>query len=766
MINTLNKNKNEYYIKKRLFKMTLFILIIILSLIIFSSISINILRKINKESHINSVHSLMNEYKLNLDKQFNTDLETLTSLSYFLNNDDSMNFDNFINAFKHYSDNDYFIRMSYYIPSNDYLSIISTYNSRYDKKISDLKPELKNTIEKAANGVNSISEAYLDPDINDTIISYAVPIFNSSKEVVGVLSASRYLESFTKILNTPTLFNYKLNIDWLTSNGDFISWSEESLIEEKFDNIYNEDYISNEDKVLIKDNMRSSNYFESKLTYKNKNYDLFFSPLEFNNWYLVYLDKMNIFDASISKLLSFINIITILIVLIILLLLAYILLYIKKSNKELITLAYHDKLTGAYNFDKFSSKAIELLSSNNKQYSLVTLNIRHFQFINKILDVEKADFLLISISNIIKDNIHSDEVYCRYNADQFYLLLHSTNKDNLLDRVSHIIDSIIDFTTNKINMNYPFSLYSGIAIHDESLLSDNNPVETLKTLLYRGEFTQKHITEEYESSIVLYDENMHKAKLLYKSIEMNMISALENKEFKLFLQPKVNFKTNKVASAEALVRWIKDDGSMIFPDEFIPVFEQNGFCTKLDIYMVEKACEKIRSWIDSGKKPIPISVNQTKLLFYQSDYIETLKSIINKYNIPKNSIVLEFTESLATENIDDLNKTLSKLKELGFVISLDDFGSGYSSLNILSSLNIDEVKFDRVFLKNDPNNDKYKCTIINLLNLAKDLSLSTVMEGVETTADEAFLKEIGCDYGQGYLYSKPISSDEFDSKYM
>lgn len=765
MINNLNKK--EINVKKRLFKMTLFILIIIMSLFIFSSVSINLLRKINKQFHVDNIHSLMNEYKLNIDNQLNSDIEKLISLSYFLNNDDSINIDNFVNSLKDYSNNGDFVRISYYLLSNDYMSVISSNNDHYNKNIADLRIELKNLIQDCyTNKVPTISEVYFDYEFNDYFISYSVPIFNSSNEIVGVLSASRFLDVFFNILDSPTIFNKKLNIDWINSNGEFISWSKESLLDTKLSTIYDSNHVSDNEQLNIKNNIENNAYFQSSLSYKNKDYDLFFIPLKFNNWYLIYLDKLAVFDKPVSKLLDSINLFTALIVITILILLASILLYIKNNNKELMLLAYSDKLTGAYNFEKFSSSAVELLSLNDKQYSFVTLNIRHFQFINTILGTENADLLLIYISEVLNKSIHSDEVYCRYNADQFYLLLHATNKDELLNRVSKIVNDIIEYINNKINMNYPLSLYSGIAIHDETFINDSNALEVFNTLIYRAEFTQKHIEEEYESSIVLYDENMHKAKLLYKSIEMDMLSALENEEFKLFLQPKMDFKTNIITSAEALVRWIKDDGSVIYPDEFIPVFEKNGFCTKLDIYMLEKAFQKIRSWIDNGKKPIPISVNQTKLLFYQADYIDTLSTFVNKYNIPKKMIVLEFTESLATDNIDDLNKTLSKLKELGFVISLDDFGSGYSSLNILSSLNIDEVKFDRVFLQKNSDNDKYKSTIMNLVNLSKDLSLSTVMEGVESKEDELFLKEIGCNYGQGYFYSKPISSDEFDEKFI
>ena len=156
-----------------------------------------------------------------------------------------------------------------------------------------------------------------------------------------------------------------------------------------------------------------------------------------------------------------------------------------------------------------------------------------------------------------------------------------------------------------------------------------------------------------------------------------MKQALEQEEFKMYLQPKIDLETNHIIGAEALVRWIRADGTVIYPDQFIPTFERNGFCSELDLYMVEQACKQLRKWLDAGKEPIQISVNQSKLLFYQSDYIERLCEITNRYQIPPAQITLEILEGLAAKNIDELNKTINKLHQIGFHISLDDFGSGY-----------------------------------------------------------------------------------------
>ena len=247
-----------------------------------------------------------------------------------------------------------------------------------------------------------------------------------------------------------------------------------------------------------------------------------------------------------------------------------------------------------------------------------------------------------------------------------------------------------------------------------------------------------------------------------------MHQALEKQEFRLFLQPKFDLNTNRLAGAEALVRWITEEGRMIFPNQFIPLFEENGFCVQLDFYMVEQACRQIRQWLNAGITPIPISINQSKRLFYETDYIENLRSLTEKYEIPATLITLEILEGLAMENVEELNQKIGKLQELGFRVSMDDFGSGYSSLNTLGNLNIDELKLDQGFLFAiaGGQGERFKLIMEKVVSLTKSLHISTVVEGVETEADEALIKSLGCDLGQGYYYSRPISAVEFNKKYM
>ena len=231
----------------------------------------------------------------------------------------------------------------------------------------------------------------------------------------------------------------------------------------------------------------------------------------------------------------------------------------------------------------------------------------------------------------------------------------------------------------------------------------------------------------------------------------------------------MNLADDSLVGAEALVRWQKPDGSYRYPDEFIPLFEENGFCIKLDLYMVERVCEQIRFWMDAGLKPIPVSVNQSKLLFADRNYPNTLEQIVTRYGVPPALIILEMLESIAANDLEQINSQIEALHGKGFRVSMDDFGSGYSSLNMLYQIKIDELKLDRGFLRKASNhNDEERRQIIleQVIRFAKKLGITTVAEGVETQQDRDNMAALSCDYGQGYFYDRPITAEEFSDKYM
>lgn len=757
---------NENIIQKKIFRLTLLTISASLFLIIFFSFIIFMLQKANNTSFYNNLKSVINEYKINLENQFNSDFQSLEALSAFIDDDDLINFTTIENQSYYYDTKNNFEKIGYF-SINGYNSHLSfPQKIETDLDINTLNPEFQSVIEKALSGEYAISEVYYDDNLNLNIITYAIPIYNKNNTIIGCLSGSKKLDVFHDILNTRSISNYILDIDWINSNGDFITWSNESIIEEPLSSIYSGSYISINEKSKIKEKINKRESYKSEINYKDETYPLYIEPLNINNWNLVYLDKYNSGKSPIYSLITTTSVIFSVVTIIIILAILLVYKTLLKYNKNLVNLIYYDKLTGCYNFEKFKYEASKLLAKD-QNYSLATLNIRNFQYINEIIGSNISDSLLIHFTNILESSINSKELFCRYSADQFYLLINDTNKIIIENRLLSIMDNICN-SISDINIKYPLRLYSGIAINNSNSSFIDTTEDLPTALINKADFAQKHIKKTYINILNFYDEKMHKSENLNNSIESTMESALKNKEFKLFLQPKIDLTTGKILGAEALVRWITNEGNMIFPNEFISLFESNGFCVKLDLYMFEKVCQKLRYWIDSKMEPITISINQSKLLFYRTDYVDKLLEIISKYNIPKELIILELVESMAIENINEFNKTIKKLHDMGFKISMDDFGSGYSSLNILASIDIDEIKFDRSFLneKSPEKKNRLESTLRNITNLAKDLNIATVVEGVETKEDEILIKRMGCNYGQGYYYSKPISSEEFDLKFM
>lgn len=248
-----------------------------------------------------------------------------------------------------------------------------------------------------------------------------------------------------------------------------------------------------------------------------------------------------------------------------------------------------------------------------------------------------------------------------------------------------------------------------------------------------------------------------------KFVEDHMEKALDNHEFVMYLQPKYSIQNNKMVGAEALVRWIQPERGVISPMEFIPLFEKNGFVTKMDAYIWEEACKVIRSWIDKGLEPIPVSVNVSRLHLKSGVFVTILNNLVEQYKIPKRCLEIELTETI--EDIDT-SSGIAALKENDFVLLMDDFGSGYSSLNTLKDTQFDVIKIDRGFLQDFINSDRGQKIVKHTIQMTKSIGLDLVAEGVETKEQAEFLSECGCDTAQGFYYAKPMTVEEFNKRLM
>lgn len=430
------------------------------------------------------------------------------------------------------------------------------------------------------------------------------------------------------------------------------------------------------------------------------------------------------------------------------------------SESKVRHLSRYDGLTGAYNGTYFR-KLLEYICQKEIPVVLVALNVRNFKHINETYGIHTADRLLCRIKDCLDQTMEDKEFFCRQAADTFYLVLHEEQVPAITARIQ-ALSTAIQQSADSLLDGYPVALYfggvfTGTSPEPHSIANHSYMMSALA-----------QAKKQNLQGLCLYDQTLHEAEQLRNYVESRMQAALDQEEFQMYLQPKIDLRNGRLEGAEALVRWQPSDRPMLYPNQFIPQFEENGFCVQLDLYMVEQVCRQLRAWQDAGLQPVPISVNQTKLLFYSPGYVDKLLKLTKKYDVSPAHITLEILEGLALENVEKLNHSIDSLNAVGFQISMDDFGSGYSSLNTLGKIKIDELKLDRLFLMDvaQDSEGKQRKVLAAIVALAKQLHIRTVVEGVENQDHEQMVIDLACDCAQGYYYSKPISTSRFLREFL
>ena len=472
-------------------------------------------------------------------------------------------------------------------------------------------------------------------------------------------------------------------------------------------------------------------------------------------------NSINNFESIVSnnQLISKHAIQIILIMAIICVILIFYIIYDKLNFKiKLQRIAYTDNLTGANTIDKFVIDANKILCKNTQvKYALLYIDIDKFKYINEMFGYAEGNKILIHISQVLNNNTNKYEICARMDNDHFILLIACNTEDELLNRLSKINKEICNLNTTN-SSKYKIVMSSGIY-----KITKKDDIKKIDLLIDRANIAAKSKKEKYEHSYSFFNEDTRNRLYKEKRLEDNMNKALEKGEFIVYYQPKYSLDdVNEIEGAEALIRWNSPEFGFISPIDFVPLFEKNGFIVNIDFYVFEEVCKKIREWMDEGQKVVPISVNLSRMHFVNSNFIEKFKLIVDKYKIPTRLIELELTETAVLDNIEGLLDTMNNLKEKGFVISMDDFGTGYSSLNLLKELPVDILKLDRAFFTEKDESNNEKIVISNVIKMAKELKMKVISEGVETISQVEFLKQIGCDMVQGYLFSKPMPVKEFE----
>lgn len=429
---------------------------------------------------------------------------------------------------------------------------------------------------------------------------------------------------------------------------------------------------------------------------------------------------------------------------------------LESSNKTLYDITTRDQLTGAYNFETFKKKAQKILETTDKKYALVYVDFADFKYINDVFGYKYGDDILINYATIISNELRQNELLGRVSADNFVILRYYNDRNDIMVRQQQVDIKITEFM-HDMHGGQAVSVQCGICYLDD-LVEDLQ----IEGILDRANYARKTVKTGLHRKYATYDESIRKQLRYEKSIENRMLKSLENEEFLVYYQPKVDLKTGLATQAEALVRWQTEDGLIIPPDKFIPIFEKKYLISSLDQYVFKKVCAFIRRRLDAGLQVNTISVNVSRLQFYNSDFVKTYEDIKNKFRIPDNLLEIEITESIAFDNVTFLEKTVNELKSKGFLISIDDFGTGFSSLSLLKNIPIDVLKIDQSFFKQSAHKEKDSIVIKGIIDLVNKLNIRTVAEGIETAEQVAFLKSVNCNMIQGYFFYRPMPEDNFE----
>ena len=423
-------------------------------------------------------------------------------------------------------------------------------------------------------------------------------------------------------------------------------------------------------------------------------------------------------------------------------------------NSTIITLRYradYDELTGIYNSNTMYREAEAMLKQHpDNQYAIICMDVNHFKLVNDLLGWDKGDELLKHIAHVLTSKLPHDSIYARVRGDIFCICMRYEKRKQLIQTVTQLRTEVEGYYED-----LDVAPFFGIYVVED--------VETPVNLMCDwADMALKSIKGNMVQFYAFYNDQLRDTMINNKMIESEMYVALEQQQFFVMIQPKCDINTGKAIGAEALVRWQHPERGMIPPDAFIPVFEEDGFVLQLDEYVWEETCKALRRWLDKGYEVVPISVNVSRLHIYDNALVDKLVGLVRKYNLPTGLLELELTESAFLGNVDDLYALMSRLKEAGFTLSMDDFGSGYSSLNMLKDAPFDVVKFDREFLNETVNSDKGKTILDSMISMVNRLNIKVLVEGVETKEQTKILLEAGCHIAQGYYYSRPIKMEEFE----
>lgn len=581
---------------------------------------------------------------------------------------------------------------------------------------------------------------------------YSLPVFHEETgEVMGVMSAIYASDVFEDVLSASSFGGegYTYIVD---GRGEVVINSHHANAIPGLENLFlylaaekNEDTLRNL-QFSMKNNREGFVEFDRGL----KKYDIFsyYKKLSFNDWYVFTMVPKTVAEHSKVMVMNSVLVFCILVCVISIYVIVSMRGSMKEKNNLLKEMLYVDPLTGGRSYEKFCIDCKERLRKQ-KNAAMAFLDIDNFNLVSTLYGHEASEETICRVYSMIVNCVGDKGIIGRNSADQFCVMY-------FYEDISDLEQNILAFVKMlRENAKYETMLRPSLGIY-----IIENPEESISDMLNKARTAHETVKQNAKTNFAYYDVGFRDMKFQNMHMEEEMETALRRHEFVPFLQPKYDSVTKEIVGAEALVRWINGEGNMIMPGKFIPLAENNGFIRKLDREMFMMVCDMQKDMLDHDISPVPISVNVSRQLLYDKTFADEYCDYVRKVGISPDLVELEITEGALFEDISLFRSTLEKLRNFGFRILMDDFGTGYSSLMMLHTVPIDIMKLDKSFI-DDYEDEKGSSIIQCVLNLAKRLRLPVVAEGVETKEQYVYLRESGCEYIQGYYFSKPISKEEY-----
>lgn len=622
----------------------------------------------------------------------------------------------------------------------------------------------------ALSGQACFAKTIQDSDsVSGYLNKYFVPVYNKSKKIVGVLGILTDSDVFRKILlyNTYDGQGYSRVVN---SNGDFIIKSriDKNIHSNFFDK--NLLFIGTDKEQIIKSfKNQKSGTFRFKYADDGKVYIAAFATININDALILTDVPEDVLLHNIKTILYFILFVVLLLTFLLLALLKYLRFVDKQKEIELSKVAFVDEVTQSINKTKFLIDArANINACENDNFAMLSMDITKFKVINELYGYKTANKILKDIYSLLISKLPENSICARDFAATYVILYKYKEQKEIIDYINNIclqINNYNETVMQNLSTSLNIRLVSKLSvIFGIFLITDRNIF--IEQMCDRASIAKRNAKNIVTDKYHFYDDCIRAKVLQDKSIEDEMYSALNNNQFKMFLQPKFSLNTMELTGAEALVRWFHPIRGIVAPAEFIPLFESNGFIMELDKCIWTQACEFLSARKKSGEMLFPISVNVSRLHLNNDAFIEELVKLVNNFEIEPKYLELELTETACLNNEKLFIDIVNKLKEKGFSIAMDDFGTGYSSLNMLRHLPVDILKLDRGFITDSVLDEKGQTVIKCVIDLADKLNMVTVAEGVETPDQVLFLKKAGCKIVQGFLYGRPMDVDKFTQTFL